>query len=278
MLSARGAQSRVAKTAGFDGARVDRSLLDGRVGVQQVWEVVRPAAVMGGDEAGVKCSPDGAGAVQAAVVQPAPAEDIPGKCGLCPLPAKLAKPGTGLRGFADLVTKAPLCGRLIEALRDPLDDYEGAAGSEQFANVVKHRGGICDVVERKAGDDGIQRGIWHVVPEGDPPVSRSSRRFGIDAQGVVAGVKKGRDMAAGFPAAELDDPGRWFGQVLADERPGCGEPDLIGGTAAPWQAAPSHRRAFAHRSISFRSWRTPGERRDLIESPGGGLGVLISGR
>jgi len=82
--------------------------------------------------------------------------------------------------------------------------------------VVKHRGGICDVVERKAGDDGIQRGIWHVVPEGDPPVSRSSRRFGIDAQGVVG--------------------------------------------------------------ISFRSWRTPGERRDLIESPGEGLGVLIGGR
>ena len=53
---------------------------------------------------------------------------------------------------------------------------------------------------------------------------------------------------------------------------------LIGGTAAPWQAAPSHRPAFAHRGISFRSWRTPGERRDLIESPGGGLGVLISGR
>ena len=85
-------------------------------------------------------------------------------------------------------------------------------------------------------------------------------------------------MAAIRSPLGLDDSGRWFGQVLTDERPGCGEPDLIGGTAAPWQAAPSHRPAFAHRGISFRSWRTPGERRDLIESPGGGLGVLIGGR
>ena len=97
--------------------------------------------------------------MQAVVVPPAPAEGIPGKCGLCPLPAKLRKPGAGLRGFADLVPKAPFCGCPIEALRDPLDDYEGAAGREQFANVVKHSGGIRDVVERKAGDDGIQRGI-----------------------------------------------------------------------------------------------------------------------
>src|ERR1022692_173597 len=171
-LSARGAQSRVSKTAGFDGTRVDRGLLDGRVGIQQFWEVVRSGAVMGGVEPGIKCSPDGTGAVQAVVMQPAPAEGIPGKRGLCPLPAKLRKPGTGLRGFADLVPKAPRCGRLIEALRDPLDDYEGAAGSEQFANVVKHSGGIRDVVKRKAGDDGIQRRSWQVVLESDPPVPR----------------------------------------------------------------------------------------------------------
>lgn|ERR1700735_2130656 len=69
---------------------------------------------------------------------------------------RLHCPAPGLRGFADLVTKAPLCGRLIELLRDPLDDYQGAAGSEQF----------------------------------------------------VACVKKGRDMAAAFPAAQLDDPGQ----------------------------------------------------------------------
>jgi hypothetical protein len=74
VLSARGAQSCVAKTAGLDGARVDRGLLDGRVGVQQVREVVRTAAVMGGDEAGIKRSPDGAGALQAMALQPAPEE------------------------------------------------------------------------------------------------------------------------------------------------------------------------------------------------------------
>jgi len=56
-----------------------------------------------------------------------------------------------------------------------------AAGSEQFANVVKHSGGIRDVVERKAGDDGIQRGIWHVVPRKRSAGTLVSRRFGIDA-------------------------------------------------------------------------------------------------
>src|SRR5450755_1040838 len=200
VLSARGAQSCVAKTAGFDGARVDRGLLDGRVGVQQVWEVVRSAAVMGGDEAGIKPSPDDAGAMQAMALQPAPEEDIPGKCGRNPLAAKLRKPGARMRGVADLVMKTPLCGCLIQALRDPLDDYESAAGSEHVANVVKNIAGIRDVVERKAGYHGIQRSIWHVVLEGDPSIPRSLRRLGIDTHGVVADVKKGREVPARFPA------------------------------------------------------------------------------
>jgi hypothetical protein len=155
---------------------------------------------MGGDEAGVKRSPDGAGAVQAMVLQPAPEEDIPGKRGLNPLAAKPREPGAGMGGAADLVMKAPLCGCLIQALRDPLDDDEGAAGSEHVANVVKNNAGIRDVVERKAGDHGIQRSIWHVVLEGDPSIARPLRRHGIDTQGAIADAKKGRDVPARFPA------------------------------------------------------------------------------
>jgi hypothetical protein len=66
--------------------------------------------------------------------------------------------------------------------------------------VVKDSAGIRDVVERKAGDHGIQRSIWHVVFEGDLSIPRSLRRLGIDTHGVVAGVKKGREVPAGFPA------------------------------------------------------------------------------
>ncbi len=105
-----------------------------------------------------------------------------------------------MRGVADLVMKAPLCGCLIQELRDPLDDDEGAAGSEHVANVVKNNAGIGDVVERKAGDHAIQRGIWHVVLEGDPSIPRSLGRLGIDTQGVVADVKKGREVSARFAA------------------------------------------------------------------------------
>lgn len=169
---------------------------------------------MGGDEAGIKRSPDDAGAVQAVAFQPAPAEGIPGKGGLGPLAAKPGKPGAGLCRVANLVAKAPLRRRLIEALRDPLDDYEGAAGSEHVANVVKYGAGIRDVVERKAGDDGIQRGIGHILLEGDPPVRRPVRRLGIDTQGVVAGVKKGLEVAASLPATELGDLGRRLGSCL----------------------------------------------------------------
>jgi hypothetical protein len=106
-----------------------------------------------------------------------------------------------MRGVADLVLKAPLSGCLIQALRDPLDNDEGAAGSEHVANVFKNSAGIRDVVEREAGDHRIQRSIRHVVLEGGPPVPRSLRCLGIDTQGVVAGVTKGREVPARFPAA-----------------------------------------------------------------------------
>jgi hypothetical protein len=202
-----GAQSCVAKTAGFDSAGVDRGLLDGRVAVQQVWEEVRPAAVMGGDESGFKRSPDGAGAVQAMALQPAPEEDIPGKCGLNPLAAKLRKPGAGMRGVADLVMKAPVCGCLIQALRDPLDDDDGAAGSEHVANVVENNAGSRDVVQRKAGDHGIQRSIWHVVLEGDPSIFRSLRRLGIDTHGlrVPAAAVRQRRAGRGSDGGDFQD-------------------------------------------------------------------------
>jgi hypothetical protein len=168
----RSAQPCVAKTAGFEGARVDRGLLDGRVGIQQVWEVVRPAARKGCGEAGVSAR-----------------RTVLARC-------------------------RPWCSS------QPHDD-EGAAGSEHVANVVKNNAGIRDVVERKAGDHGIQRSIWHVVLEGDPSIARPLRRLGIDTEGVVADAKKGprrarqipRNLARQFLAGGLGSCSRTNGQV-----------------------------------------------------------------
>jgi hypothetical protein len=130
---------------------------------------------------------------------------------------------------AKLMAEAPSRRRLVEILRDPLDHDQHAAGAEDLGDVVERRPGIVDVVEGDRRDDRVGGPLGPVILERGAPVGSPLRSLGIDARRVVPGAQQRRDVPAVRPAAELDDPGRRRRQLAADERPGRGEPDLVGG-------------------------------------------------
>jgi hypothetical protein len=179
------------------------------------------------DEPGLEFPADDGGQMQAVVLEPADEEFIPGEPGLGPLRTQPGQPAVVVVRIAQLVAEAPSRGRLVEVLRDPLDDDQLAVGTQYLGDVVQRHPGILDVVEGERRDDRIGRVFWPVALERGLPVRSALRGLGIDARGVVSGLDQRRDVAARLPAAEFDDPGRRRRQLAPDERPGRREPDGI---------------------------------------------------
>jgi hypothetical protein len=165
--------------------------------------------------------------MQAVVLEPAAEELSPGEPGLGPLRTQPGQPAVVVVRIAQLVAETPSRGRLVEVLRDPLDDDQGAIRAEDLGDVVQCHPGILDMVQGDRRDDRIGGPFGPVVLERGLPVRGALRGLRIDARGVVSGLDQRGDVAAGLPAAEFDDPGRRRRQLAPDERPGRREPDGI---------------------------------------------------
>ena len=253
MCACRGLLAGIAQAAGLDLAGVDRGLLGGCVCVQQVGEVIGPGALMCGDEPVSQLPADGSCGVQMVVIQPPAEERFPRQPRCGPLGVQLGQPGSGLARVAQVVAKAPPRGCPVESLRDPLDDDEDAMRAHQLTNVIKHQTGIGHVVQGDGGDDRVRRIVWPVVLESDPLVCRALRRLRVDARGLIAEPREGRYVPAGLPAAELNDGGRWWRQLAADERPrGC-QPDFIR-RAMPSRRCPAGATGLAFVHCCASSW------------------------
>jgi hypothetical protein len=186
--------------------------------------------------------------MQAVVLEPAAEELIPGEPGLRPLRMQPGQPAVLVVRIARLVAEAPSRGRLVEVLRDPLDDDQRAVGAQYLGHVVQRHPGILDVVEGDRRDDRVGGPFGPVVLERGLPVGGAFRGLRIDARGVVAGLDQRRDVPAGPPAAQFDDPGGRRRQLTPDEWPGRREPDVVGGcaTAGRYRALMAVTAGFIH--------------------------------
>jgi len=245
--SARAAPPRVPQAAGPELAGVYRGLFGRRVGVHQVGEVVGPGAQVGGGEPGIELPADDPGRMQAMMAKPVTEVRVPGQPGCGPLGVQHGQPGARFVGPAELVAEAPSRGRLVEVLRDPLDDDQRAVGAKDVGDVVERRAGIVHVVQGDRRDDRIGWLFRLVVLERGLPVRSALRGLGIDAGRVVSGADERRDVPAGLPAAQLDDPGRGRRQLAQDEWPGGRQPGAVfGGTLGRYRARVAVAPAFLH--------------------------------
>jgi hypothetical protein len=135
-------------------------------------------------------------------------------------------------------TEGPLRRRLVERLPVPLDDDHTPTAAEDAGDPVQHGGGIRNVVERRRGDDRIERAVGVVPLEVDPAVVLPVRRRGVYADRVVSGGAEPGHMTADRAAAELEDARRRCGQPITDPGPRRVQPAVRLWHRGPVSASP----------------------------------------
>jgi len=125
--------------------------------------------------------------------------------------------------------EAPPRGGLVEAFPGPFRGHEEAARLKSLGDQVDDGVKVGHVVQRRRRHDRSGRLSRVVLLEQDLVIVRTGGRLGIDAFGVKSLGQQRRDETAERAAAEVHHPARRRRQVLADERPGRGQPTQVGG-------------------------------------------------
>ena len=139
-----------------------------------------------------------------------------------------AEPARVVLGCAQALER-PLRRLRVELFPRPLDDDDRAAAREHVGHPFDHVRGLGHVMERGAGDDGVDFARELGVLELRSHVTRLVGRLRVDAERVVPLVTEERNEPAARPAAEVDHACGRSRQMLANPRPDCVEPLVAGG-------------------------------------------------